>query len=555
MIDFTPHPRIALRKSQFDPAIHDTWYAKDYPAIFADIARQPPSTKQAFAKSVLRQLILTDLFFIVFFLFEVPLLNHPFIVKMCRMVETGPQTGTLDVWARAHGKSTVITMAETLQFHLKHPNKCTAILAYARPAAKKFLRGIKTLCEQSILLKTCFPDVMWQNPLTEAPSWGEDGGIVFKRTTASRGESTIEAWGLTEGMPTGRHFERLIFDDIEVQDIANSPKMLSDVFSKFDMAGNLSTLQDTDIIRVIGTYYNHAGPIKRIGDLKLEDGTPQYQLRVVPATDNGKIDGNPVFEGPETWKKSKTSRHVNSQKLCNPTPEDDVLIDYTLLQPIEPEFLPRGRFKFMVIDQAGGDDTNISKTKGDMWSMGVVSIVPHDNSGKEMNEDDLGISDVYLEDLIADQLTHSEAIEAIIRMYMRNGMIMQVGVEKVGLSTTEIHVANALATKGRKLSVDHGNLVLLRPANRSTEDRVENALTWPLNNGHLFYSTGISPVYRDKMMLEMQNFPVFHVDILNMWAYSYDLFAAFKFEHHRPRVVKSVAQIMAGGVMRNEWGR
>jgi hypothetical protein len=276
----------------------------------------------------------------------------------------------------------------------------------------------------------------------------------------------------------------------------------------------------------------------------------------VTATDDSTITGNPVLLDPDTWGKIKRTRHVNSQQLCNPTPTGDMLLDYTLLQPIEPEFLPKGRFKFLLVDQAGGDDTNIKKSQGDMWSIGVVSIVPAETArAGELTEDDLGISDVYLEDLVADQMTHSEAIDTIVRMYMRNGMIMQVGVEKVALSTTEIHIADALKAKGRKLSVDHGNLVLLRPANRSTETRVESALQWPLNNSKLWYSTGISPVYRDKMIEEMKNFPVYHCDILNMLAYSYDMFSAFKFENHRPRVVKSVTQIMAGGGIRNEWGR
>jgi hypothetical protein len=216
--------------------------------------------------------------------------------------------------------------------------------------------------------------------------------------------------------------------------------------------------------------------------------------------------------------------------------------------------MPKDRFKFMIIDQAGGDDTNVRQTsKGDMWSIGVVSIKPATLT-LEMSEDDMGISDVYLEDLIADQMSHSEAIDAIVRMYMRNGMIMQLGVEKVGLSTTEIHVAEALKVKGRKLSVDHGNLVLLRPANRSLENRVEGALQWPLNNSHLFYSTAIAPVYRDKLIEEMKNFPVYHCDILNMWAYAYDMFSQFKFERHKPRgVVRSVAQIMAEGRIKGGW--
>ena len=557
MIKFIPHPLIAIKRSEFDPAVHLTWYRYDYQKVFSDIARTPVAERERFAKSIMRDLILKDLFFILLFVQGIEKANHPFVVKQCHMVQDGPQSDTLDVWSRFHFKSAVITVAETLQYHLRNPEECTGILAYARPAAKKFLRGIKTLCEQSITLQKCFPDVLWSNPLQEAPTWGEDNGLVFRRKSASRGESTIEAWGLTEGMPTGRHFERLVFDDIETEDIAKSPKMLDDVFGKFDMAVyNLGTGSDTDKRRVIGTYYSHMGPIKRIGDATLDDGTPMWKLRIVPATDDGTITGKPVLLDPETWQRIKKTRHVNSQQLCNPTPTGDMLLDYTLLQPIEPEFLPKGRFKFLLVDQAGGDDTNINKSQGDMWSIGVVSIVPAETArAGELTEDDLGISDVYLEDLVADQMTHSEAIDTIVRMYLRNGMIMQVGVEKVALSTTEIHIADALKARGRKLSVDHGNLVLLRPANRSTETRVESALQWPLNNSKLWYSTGISPIYRDKMIEEMKNFPVYHCDILNMWAYAYDMFSAFKFENHQPRVVKSVTQIMAGGGIRNEWGR
>lgn len=565
VITFVPHPQIAVRKSLFDPAIHLTWYRYDYEKIFADIARQPAATKESFAKSILRKLVLNDLFFILLFIQGIEKANHPFVVGQCHMVQDGPQSDTLDVWARFHWKSAIITVAETLQYHLKYPEECTGILAYARPAAKKFLRSIKNLCEQSVTLKKGFPDVLWENPTVESPKWSEDDGLVFKRKSASRGESTIEAYGLTEGQPTGRHFERLVVDDAETEDIAKSPKMLTDVFSKFEMAiFNLGTGSDKDKRRVIGTYYNHVGPIKRIGDMKFDDtkdeqgnvipGKPMWKLRVIPATHDGTITGTPVLLDPETWQRIKVTRHVNSQQLCNPTPEGDVILDYVMFQPIEPEFLPKGRFKFFVVDQAGGDDTNISKGQGDMWSIGVVSILPATNN-LELDEDDLGISDVYLEDLIADQMTHSEAIETIIRMYMRNGMIMQFGVEKVGLSTTEIHVAEALKKKGRKLSVENGNLVLLRPANRSLEQRVKSALQWPLNNSKLWYSTAISPVYRDKMIEEMKNFPVYHTDILNMLAYAYDLFAAFKFERHRPRVVQSVSQIMAAGPIRNEWGR
>lgn len=566
MIDFTPHPEIALSKAEFDPLRHRTFYFANYEAIFEEIAAHRLPEYLTY-----RRLILTDLFFILHFIMGIDKANHPFVVDQCHMMQSGPKSDTLDIWARFHFKSLLITQAETLQFHLddgKVPgtnfygydgvNSCTGILAYARPAAKKFLGSLKTLCEQSELLKACFSDRLWDD-VRKAPSWSEDGGIVFNRSSSSRGESTIEAYGLTEGMPTGRHFERLVVDDIETEDMARSRKRLDDACNKFQMAiYNLGTGSDRDMRRVIGTYYNHQGPMKKIGDMEYDDGRKMFLLRKYPATDNGKIDGRPVLIEPESWERIKRSKHVNSQQLCNPTPEEDILIDSTLLKPIDHEFLPRGRFKFMVIDQAGDKDEN--KTKGDMWSIGIVSIDPFkfDEVGKsdtkKLNDDDLGISDVYLEDVIADQMTHSEAIDTIVRMYLRHGIVWQLGVEKVGLSTTEIHVCAALKAKGRKLSVDHGNLVLLNPAGRPLEDRITSALQWPLNNGHLYYCTSIQPVYRDKLFSEMDGFPFQHSDILNMFAYAYDMFKDFRFTRHAPLKVVSVESLMNRCAGRSEFG-
>lgn len=517
MIEFTPHPEIAATAHEFDPARHKTHYRFDYEQIFKDVAAERLPAKETF-----RQLILDDLFFVVLFVMGIEKLNHPFIVQRCHDVQDGPLSDTVDIWARFHGKSTIITIAETLQHHLKYPEKCTAILAYSRPAAKKFLRGIKTLVEENQLLKFCFPDVLWEKPESQAPKWSEDDGIVFKRKSASRGESTIEAWGLTEGMPTGRHFERMIFDDLETEDIRESPDMLAKVWSNFQMASvNLGTGSDGDITRVIGTYYSHFGPNVKIRDMKYPGTeTPIYQLRVFPGSHNGQRDGQPVLMDVKSWEKAKASTHFASQQLCDPTPGESLKLDFHQLHPIEPELVPKDVYKFMVIDQAGDDETNI--TEGDSWSLGVVAVKPQ--------LDDIGASEVYLLDVMAGPMNHAEAIDLIVQMYCRNGMIMQLGVEKVGLSTTEIHICNALRAKGKKLSVENRNLVLLRPAGRSKNKRIESALQWPLNNGKLHYSTAIPSKYIDAIQEEMDKFPFYHVDILDMWAYAFDMIKEFRFQ-------------------------
>lgn len=478
-------------------------------------------------RGVLRSLFANDLWFLLRYGFEIKQVDHPFVVQMCRMVETGPVTDTLDIWARAHWKSSIITQGETFQFQMKNPEKCTGIYCYARPAAKKPLLSLKIILEEKELLQWCFPEVIWKHPESEAPKWSLDDGLVLKRSSSARREASIEAHGLIEGMPTGSHKERNVFDDLETDDIRESPDMLKKVYDKFLMAGNLGTGRDDDQVRVIGTYYSHFGPNIKIRDMLYPDGRKIYHLRLIPATKDGTREGEPVLMEPMAWAKAKTSQFFNSQQLCDPTPSSEIRLSGSFLRPVEPQFIPRSIYKFMVLDQAGGDETD--KQSKDLWSFGVVGIEPV--------LDEIGQSNVYLLDIEADKMSHSEGIEGICRMYMRNGIIQQFGVEKVGLSTTEIHISNALRMKGRRLSLDAGNLVLLKPAGRSKEKRIENALQWPLNNGKLFYSTAIPQKYIDAIFEEMQKFPFYHVDILDMWAYAYDMFKEYRFPMRRRRPV------------------
>lgn len=560
MVKFLPHPEIAPCKSKFDPAIHKTWYRNDYERVFRDIAARPPEEQDKFARSMMRQLIKDDLFFIITFVMEVPQdkANNPYVVQSCHAIEGATDDGglslsdELDIEAREHFKSTTRTIALTIKRIMNNPECCTGIFSYKVDAASDFLVSVRETLEKPLMVG-CFPDILYSNPYVESVSWTKTS-IRVKRQSSSRGENTVEAFGLVEGMPTRKHFDHRIYDDIETFDIAKSPTQMDLCFSAYEMSFSLGREGGTELIQ--GTYYNHAGPLSRIRDKKKADGSPAYKLILKPATDNGQKDGNPVLFSPAYWEsvKVKAGRHLESQYLCNPTPQGDILLDSKLLQPIEPEFLPRNRFKFQIVDQAGDKELNV--TKGDLWTSVVVSIVPANVEGSDariLSEDDLGIADVYIEDLVADQMTHSEAIDVITRMYLRGGMIYQLGVEKVALSTTEIHIAESLKAKGRKLSVDHGNLVLLRPGGRSTEERVTAALQWPLCNGHLFYSTGIVPKYRDKMIGEMDSFPAFHADILNAVAYAYDLFKAFRFTQYVRPQVKSVSSMMENRVIRGDF--
>ena len=503
---------------KFEPRA-DCKYRHDYLAIFKDIANGKLDEAATY-----RTLILCDLFFIVCFVMGIEKANHPFVVKMCKMVEQGAQSNTIDIWARFHYKSVIITQAETLQYVLRNPKSCNGIFAYARPLAKAFLRSIKTLCEESDMLKMAFPDIIWSNAQSQAPKWSEDDGLVFKGANPARKESTIEAWGLVEGMPTGRHFERCVFDDIETDDIKDSPDMLDKVFSKFEMSYiNLGTGSDTDLRRVIGTYYAHMGPIKRIEEMiRPTDESLMFESRIIPGSTDGTINGEPVLMEPETWEMAKAGRHFNSQQLCDPTPKGDIKLDSSMLNYIDEEFLPLDRIKLMIVDPAGDKDKQTSGR--DCWAMGVFSVVP--------SIDDVGTSDVYIEDLIIDKMNHAGSVLTATNMYLRNGMIQKLGIEKVGQATFDDHMEGALRAKGRHVSVDNGTLVILKPERGkglTKKVAIESAISWPLANGKIRYSSAIPKVYIDRMKAEMDKFPLWHDDGLDLLKYLYVMLKNFRF--------------------------
>lgn len=520
MIDFVPHSEVAMTDVEFDPLRHREVYRVDYARAFGEIARGEVDRKVAW-----RWLCLNDLFFIAYFVMENPLLNSPFGVRACKMVEDneGSLGYGVEVWARGHLKSWTMTQAQRVQRILRNPETCALVMSYKKPASDKFIFSVMQTLDKP-LLKYCFPEILYERPASEAPSWSIQGGIIVKRKSTSRKEKTFEGAGLLEGMPTGGHWNDVDYDDVETLDTAKSPDVTQDLIDAYEMSRNLGMPDGSTRWRVIGTYYSHFGLLSYLRTKKGYDGKLLYKMRIIPATDDGTRDGKPIFLSQPALDELKSNPTTfNTQQLCDPTPSSELRLHFDQLKAIDSKEIPRDILKFMVLDQAGGDET--AKASRDMWSYGVIGVKPR--------VDDIGQSEVYLLDVEADKMSHAEGINGVVQMYLRNGIIQQLGVEKVGMSTTEIHISNALRAHGRRISLEARNLVLLKPAGRSKEFRVESALQWPMNNGKLFYSTEIHSRYIQTIEEEMMKFPFFHVDILDMWAYVYDIIKEFRFQSFR----------------------
>ena len=477
---------------------------------------------------VCRTLILDDLFFILVFVMRMKSANHPFIIQACKDIQKGNKTKTLDLWARGHFKSSIITTAEVIQKVLQNPDERICIFSHNRPSAKAFLRRIKLIFETSKLLLSCFPDVLYENPEKESPKWSEDEGIILKRKGYYT-ESTLEAHGL-ESQPIGKHYTYRVYDDIETPSVSTTPEVIMDFRSMFDVSHNLSDYDGK--FRVVGTPYHHSGLLQHLREEKLIDGHNKYEIRLKPATDDGTPQGKPVFFTQEMVDEKKTSWHFNAQQLLNPTPQGDIKLNPDYLIDINPEFIPGTIYKFMLVDPAGDDKDGT----GDSWAIHTVGVEP--------KMDSIGASNIYILSSIVEPMSETSAVDAIVRKYIEGGIILKVGYERVGNSTpgVMIHVMNALRSKGRNLSEDNGNLEWLKPRGRKKINRIADALSWPLNNSKLHISKLVPLVYRERMRNEMEKFPYWHDDALDALSYIYDMIQNYKFpyQYHQYKPIKYV---------------
>lgn len=465
-----------------------------------------------------RDLFMSDSWFFLYFILGPTIgldrINHPFLVNACWDIDDGAPTNTLDIWGREHFKTTIISTVRPIQKILNNPEERIGIFSYARPAAIKILVGIKWILEQNELLKSLFPDVLWADPVKEAPKWSEEGGLIVKRKGVSR-EATLEAWGLLEGMPTGRHFSGRVYDDIETADSCTTPEQMQKLKDMFFLSANLG--EDGGWQWVTGTPYHYNGLLMHLKNLKDPvTNEPVYQVREKPSVKPRTFNGKPVFLSEERIKVLRMDKRTfAAQHLLDPSPVDVQVLNPSGLRDISQSSVPKNIFKFMTIDPAG------SAAGEDAWAILVCGVEPY--------ADDLGASNVYILDAMIEPMPLDTAVSQIVEMYCRAGRVVKLGVEKVGISTMEIHIAKALRAKGKVLTINNGSLELLRPAGRSKQQRIENALVWALNNGKIFVSSAVPVAYRERLRFEMEKFPYWHDDGLDCLSYVYDLIKGYNF--------------------------
>ena len=290
--------------------------------------------------------------------------------------------GMIDLWAREHYKSTIITFGLVVQdilrshgddkWHDLGNELTTCILSFNRPTAKSFLRQIKTEFEHSKLLQSWFPDILYDDPKKQPSKWSEDEGIVVKRTSNPK-EATVEAYGLVDGMPTGRHFHVLNYDDVVTERSVTTPDMIKKTTDAFKLSMNLG--REGGVKRYIGTRYDADDTYQWMLDESI--ATP----RIYPATTDGEAEGEPVLMSTAYLsEKRKMGPYIFScQMLQNPVPNEDAYFDMQFIQRFRMNGgtgngqLPQRLTKYMASDYA------VTEDGGDWTVHGVFGIDAEDH--------------------------------------------------------------------------------------------------------------------------------------------------------------------------------
>lgn len=305
-----------------------------------------------------------DRFFLLVKLLHRKDADNDWLYARCREVEESPDDH-LDLWAREHYKSTIITFAGIIQEIVRNPEITIGIFSHTKPVARKFLLQIKTELESNVDLITTYPDVFYAEPKKDSPKWAEEKGIVVKRKSNSK-EATVEAHGLVDGQPTGAHFMLRVYDDVVTLESVSTPEQIKKTTSAWELSDNLGARGEDGKSRRwhIGTRYHFGDTYNDI----IEKGV--LKQRIYPATHNGLADGEPVFLPKEVWEEKKRTQGtatLAAQMLQNPAAGNNALFnkDWLRFQDVRPATLN----VYILCDPASS-----RKKTSDRTAMAVIGI-------------------------------------------------------------------------------------------------------------------------------------------------------------------------------------
>lgn len=447
-----------------------------------------------------------DLFFLLYEVLNRADMKHPWVYERCREVQASPNDN-LDLWARFHYKSTIITFGKTFDDIIHDQEITVGLFSHTRPLAKQFLRQIMFEMERNKKLSHLWPDIFWEDPRNDAPKWSEDDGIIVKRKSNPK-EATVEAWGLIDGQPISKHFKLRVYDDIVTESSVSTPEQIQKTTKSWELSSNLGTLEG-GMVRYAGTRYHLFDTYSEIVKRKAAIA------RVHAATDNGKEDGKPVLLTEAALKIKRTEQGpytFASQMLLNPVA--DKVMGFKLEWVDNRRTISRTNAQrqlniYLLCDPASEKRRKARKDPDftSMWVFGVSATKKH-----------------YLLDGVRDRLNLGQRASSLIGLH-RKWRPKAVGYEQYGMQADIEHIKTVQENELYEFEITELGGSLAKNDRIKRLIPVFEAGRWILPNGIIYKDHTGATLDLVKVFLEeeYQAFPVMaHDDMFDCLARSED---------------------------------
>ncbi len=382
-----------------------------------------------------RKLCRSDLYYLGYFILKIDVMHHediidestgeirkrvyrPFVFNRCWDVQNDPDFH-VDIWARGHFKSVIITELKSVQDLLINPNVTIGIYSYNATIARSLVSAIRTFLENTDLQRL-FPEILPSHDEINAKKYTRilqngkmqrrkltwtDESFSVKRTTTKK-EDSVMGYGLVTGQAVSKHFDIIVFDDVVTPDSVKTESANETTTEQWKQAINTGE-GETTRIRVIGTRYSFYDTYYHILNPKASEGEMgggRFTLRQHPCLVEHNGDLVPVMRTKEYLAELKDTMHGfvwDSQMMCNPSQSSPVrfYLDW-ISERCESDDIYKRRDEFnwyIMVDPA-----NTKNKKSDNTAMVVIGA-GSDNC-------------YYVPDLIGDRLTQSERKRELFKL-------------------------------------------------------------------------------------------------------------------------------------------
>ena len=410
---------------------------------------------------------------------------------------SGPRN-QLILFPRGHLKTTIITLAHTIQWILNYPDIRILISTATGDQVKKMMGEIKSHFQYNNTFRWMFPD--YCPAAKKAADWGSQEEFTVSNRKLHRKEPTVSTCSVGKVI-AGAHYEVIKNSDLVDKENVKTPNQIADVVSHF---GYLNPLLERSEVAPYHGWTDVEGTRYDFGDLygRLE-GSGTYHVLVRPRSDQDSVWPSRFPPSELTRIEKEVGPYIFSCQYKNkPIPPEGGLCDAKdivfLSRQILSDLMPRLRLHCTV------DLHGLEPAKNDN-DYTVLNVHGFDRDGR-----------LYILDVRRGRFTPSDFVWQWFDIMQRYPHLVDFKVEKVILWSALKATLQATMEKRQKFACI---VEIKRDTHTSKQQRIRGLQAW-FKSGRIRFADDLS--CKTDLILEVMQFPSqssgVHDDILDTCA-------------------------------------